>query len=661
MVKKPTYEQLEKRIRELEETESECKRVQEDVEYERVKHEMILDSQLESIVYEDTDMRILWPNKSACESVNMTREELVGRHCYEIWAERLDPCMDCPIVEAMETGQPAFVEKSTPDGRSWFIRGYPVLDAKGEIIGALEITQDVTDRKRAEEEQKKLQAQLANAVEMAHLGHWEYDISNDIFTFNDNFYQIFRTTADEVGGYSMTADEYAKRFLHPDDLHLLGEEAQKVIEATDPNYTRQIEHRIIYADGTTGHITVRIFIEKDADGRTVRTYGVNQDITERKRMEEDLIRAEKLESIGILAGGIAHDFNNILTTILGNVYIARMQVKPEDEIFDLLNEAEMASRRAQTLTKQLLTFAKGGVPVKETASIEDIIKEASLFVLRGSKSSCEFFMSEDLWPVEVDIGQISQVINNIVINANQAMPSGGIIRIEADNQMVDDKQGFPIEQGRYIRISITDQGMGIAEKHLLDVFDPYFTTKREGSGLGLATTYSIIKKHDGHITVESQLGIGTTFHIYLPASDKAVPEKGEDRVIKGQGKILVMDDQPSLRKIVGRMLEELGYESEVAEDGAEAIRLVEEAQETERPFDAVILDLTIPGGMGGKEVIEKLLDIDPELKAIVSSGYSDDPVLSNSQEYGFMGMIPKPFESRSLGKVLHEVLKGQKE
>jgi PAS domain S-box-containing protein len=657
MTNKPTYEELEKRIRELEQTESEYKRVKETLEHERIEREMILDSQLEHVIYEDTDMRVLWPNKAACESVNMTRGELIGRHCFEIWPQRLEPCEDCPVIKAMKTGQPESVEKSTPDGRLWFIRGYPVIEAEGEIIGAIEITQDITDRKRAEEEQKKLQAQLANAIEMAHLGHWECDVSTNVFTFNDSFYKIFRTTADEVGGYSMTVDEYARRFLHPDDLHLVQEETQKAIDTTDPNYSRQMEHRIIYSDGTVGHITVRIFIEKDAQGRTVKTYGVNQDVTERKKMKEDLFRAQKLESVGILAGGIAHDFNNILTMILGNISMARMQVKPEDEIFDFLKEAEMASTRAQTLTKQLLTFAKGGIPVKETASIEDIIKEASLFVMRGSKSSCEFSMAEDLWPVEVDVGQISQVINNVVINANQAMPSGGIIRIEADNQTVDDKQGFPIEQGRYIRISIIDQGVGIAEKHLLDIFDPYFTTKHKGSGLGLATTYSIIKKHNGHITVESQLGIGSTFYIYLPASDKALPEKEEERMIKGQGRILVMDDEPSLRKIVGRMLEKLGYESEFAEDGVEAIRRVEESLEAERPYDAVILDLTIPGGLGGKEAIKKLLEIDPELKAIVSSGYSDNLVLSNFQEYGFKGMIPKPFESRSLGKVLHEVLK----
>ncbi len=260
----------------------------------------------------------------------------------------------------------------------------------------------------------------------------------------------------------------------------------------------------------------------------------------------------------------------------------------------------------------------------------------------------------------VDAGQVRQVINNIVINANQAMPEGGSIEVAAENLIIEDRHDLPVKPGRYIKISITDQGVGIAEKHLLKLFDPYFKTKQEGSGLGLATAYSIIKKHDGHITVESQLGVGTTFHIYLPASDKVVPGKEEARPIKGQGRILVMDDEASLRKMVGRMLKNLGYESELAKDGAEAILMVKEAKEAEKPFDAVIMDLTIPGGMGGKEAIEKLLEIDPEVKAIVSSGYSDDPVLANFQEYGFKGMIPKPFEARSLGKVLHEVLQGEK-
>jgi len=209
-----------------------------------------------------------------------------------------------------------------------------------------------------------------------------------------------------------------------------------------------------------------------------------RDITERKRMEEELLRAQKLESVGLLAGGIAHDFNNILTTIICNIAMDRMQTRPEDKIFELLSEAEMSSTKAQTLTKQLLTFAKGGTPVKETAAVNDILKESSFFVLRGSKSKCEFSIAEDLWPVEVDIGQMSQVINNIVINANQAMPQGGIIQVAAENLIIEDRHGVQVKPGRYIRISIKDQGVGIAQKHFLTVFDPYFTTKQEGSGLG---------------------------------------------------------------------------------------------------------------------------------------------------------------------------------
>jgi CheY-like chemotaxis protein len=241
------------------------------------------------------------------------------------------------------------------------------------------------------------------------------------------------------------------------------------------------------------------------------------------------------------------------------------------------------------------------------------------------------------------------------------MPEGGIIQVAAENLIIESRHGLPVKAGKYIRITIEDQGVGIAKDHLLKLFDPYFTTKQQGSGLGLSMTYSIIQKHDGHITVESQLGVGTTFHVYLPASDKIVAEKEEVKLIKGQGRILVMDDEASIQKLVEEMLKSLGYESEFVKDGAETIQMVKEAKEAEKPYDAVILDLTIPGKMGGKEAIKKLLEIDPELKAIVFSGYSNDPVLANFEEYGFKGMMAKPFELRTLGKVLHEVLTGEKD
>ena len=516
---------------------------------------------------------------------------------------------------------------------------------------------NVIERNRSEEKLKEIQSQLSNAIEMANLGPWEYDVATDTFTFNDYFYRIFRTTAEEVGGYKMKPEEYAKRFLHPDDIPNVREETQKALETADPNYKIRTEHRIVYPDGTIGHVSVQIFIVKDSSGNTIKTYGVNQDITELKRLEEEFIKSQKIESIGTLAGGIAHDFNNILTAILGNVMLAMVQVSPESEVFELLSEAEKASKRAQALTKQLLTFAKGGMPVKETSDIKDIIKESSLFVTRGAKSRCDFSIAEDLWPADVDTGQISQVINNIVINANQAMPEGGIIHIDAKNISINEESGREIKPGKYIRISIKDEGTGIAKKYLSKIFDPYFSTKQAGSGLGLATSYSIINNHGGLIRAESVMGAGTTFHIYLPASEKQVAKKEESKIIKGKGRILVMDDEEALRKVLKIMLTKLGYEVEIAKEGSEAIKLYKKAKESGNPYNAVILDLTVPGGMGGKEAIQKLLEVDPLVKAIVSSGYSDDPVLSNYERYGFKGIVAKPFEAVILSKALHEVLK----
>ena len=518
----------------------------------------------------------------------------------------------------------------------------------------IELSKEITERKQVEESLKKSEALHREAQRVAQIGHWELNSPSGTPVWSEEIFHIFGLDPKK----SEPSFAAHVNIIHDEDWGLLDNSIQELSTNGTPF---DIEFRIQRSNGETRWMHARGSAVKSEDGSVTRMFGTAQDITKRKRLEEDLLRAQKLESVGLLAGGIAHDFNNILTTILGNVSMAKTQVTSEDELFEMLSEAEMASLRAQTLTKQLLTFAKGGAPVKETASINDILKESSSFVLRGSKSRCELSIAEDLWPAEIDVGQMSQVINNIVINANQAMPEGGTIQVAADNLIIENRHSFPVNPGRYIKISITDHGVGIAEKYLSKVFDPYFTTKQEGNGLGLATTYSIIRKHDGHITVESQLGVGTAFHIYLPASDKAVPEKEEVKIIKGQGRILVMDDEASLRKMVGRMLKNLGYESEFAKDGAETIEMYKRAKEAEKPYDAVILDLTIPGGMGGKEAINKLLEIDPEVKAIVSSGYSDDPVLANFQEYGFKGMMPKPFESRSLSKVLHEVLQGEKE
>jgi signal transduction histidine kinase/ActR/RegA family two-component response regulator len=385
-----------------------------------------------------------------------------------------------------------------------------------------------------------------------------------------------------------------------------------------------------------------------------------RDITDRKRMEEEILKTRKIESLGTLAGGIAHDFNNILTAILGNISLAKMFINPEDKPFKRLSEAERASLRAKDLTRQLLTFTKGGEPVKKTASISELLKESAGFALRGSNCRCEFFIPDNLFPVEMDKGQISQVVNNLVINAKEAMQEGGTIEVLAQNIEEEAKQAVPIPEGKYVKVSIKDYGIGIHEEHISKIFDPYFTTKEKGSGLGLATSYSIIRKHGGHITVESKIGVGTTFTFYLPASRKGVTTKEaiKEAPILGKGMVLVMDDEEMIRDLSVSMLTKLGYEVEVVKDGVEAVESYRKAKESGHPFDVVIMDLTIPGSMGGKEAIKKLLEADSNIKAIVSSGYSNDPIMADYRGYGFSGVIAKPYRIEEISDILNKVMCG---
>lgn len=389
---------------------------------------------------------------------------------------------------------------------------------------------------------------------------------------------------------------------------------------------------------------------------------IARDLTWHKKMEEELTKAQKLESVGVLAGGIAHDFNNILTAIVGNLSLAKMNVEPDHPSHRRLEIAEQACLRATDLTRQLLTFARGGAPVKETASIVAVIEESCRFALRGSNVASDLDFAEDVWPAEIDVGQMSQVINNIIINADQAMPDGGVIKLSVRNEMIEESAEVPLPPGRYVRVAIRDQGTGIPKENLSRVFDPYFTTKPTGDGLGLASCYSIVRKHGGHITLESQVGAGTTFVIYLPAADglPPMPHHPQARLLPGKGRVLVMDDEETIRDVLEQMLTELKYEVASAEDGLEAIRLYGEARETGRPFDLVIMDLTVPGSMGGREAIGKLLEIDPAARAIVSSGYSDNPVMSEYRKYGFSGVVLKPYQAVELARIIDEVLSGGK-
>ncbi|MBN2327868.1 MAG: PAS domain S-box protein [Candidatus Omnitrophica bacterium] len=522
------------------------------------------------------------------------------------------------------------------------------------VLGAFS---DITDRKRAEEKIKESEQIYRSAIEVA-------DAVPYYQNYLTNQYDFVGPGIELLTGYSPEEFTYDIWQSMEQDIVLLGDlagmEPGRAVEKAKEGrgVSWRADYKIKNRFGEERWISNAAVQVRDEQGRIVGSLGILQDITERKRMEDNLLKARKLESVGILAGGIAHDFNNLLTAILGNVSLAKTLAAPHSKVFERLTEAEKASLRAQELTQQLLTFSKGGAPITKSEDIRALLKETALFILMGSNVRCEFDVPDDLWRVDVDKGQFSQVIQNLVINANQAMPEGGIITIRSCNCTNDDAQTnriVPFPDNNYVRISIKDQGCGIPKAYLEKIFDPYFTTKQEGSGLGLATAYSIVEKHKGAITVNSQIGKGSTFTIYLPASKLPAPsplQESFDVAFSGQGRILIMDDEEIVKEVTGEILTEMGYEVDFADDGFEAIQQYKSAKESKNPYTAVIMDLTIPGGMGGEEAVQELRAFDPDVKAIVSSGYSNDPIMSHYQNYGFCGVICKPFTYDDLGKVL---------
>jgi PAS domain S-box-containing protein len=381
-------------------------------------------------------------------------------------------------------------------------------------------------------------------------------------------------------------------------------------------------------------------------------FSIIRDISERKKLEDEILKVQKLEATGVLAGGIAHDFNNILTAIVGNISMAKIFAESNEKVLERLNEAGKASMRAQDLSHQLLTFSKGGEPIKKPTRITELIKDSASFSLTGSNVKYELLMADKLWPVNIDEGQISQVIQNVVKNADQALPDGGTIIIQAENKTISSNDSLSLKEGTYVWIKIKDQGGGIPKKYIAKIFDPYFTTKQDGSGLGLAASFSIIKKHYGYISAESEPGEGTTFHIFLPASEKVPPVKkrAKEKALQSGEKILVMDDDEAILETATQMLNMMGFKTETATNGQEAVALYKKVQKGGQPFGAVLLDLTISGGMGGKETVKQLADFDPDVKAIVSSGYANDPIMADYKSFGFSSVVSKPYDIEKLGK-----------
>jgi two-component system, cell cycle sensor histidine kinase and response regulator CckA len=525
-----------------------------------------------------------------------------------------------------------------------------VTDKHGKPLGTVGIVQDITTRKQAEEMLRASEKRFRAAVN----------------NFPDPF-MIYN--ADRQLQFVNAA---ARRLLKIQGTDYLG---RKDEEITPPEFhsqwrpllSRAIASRAIVSGEITlspaeGEIIQKsIFVPLlDDHGQIFQVMGIVQDITARRKIEEERQKSQRLESIGLLAGGIAHDFNNILTAILGNITLAKMFLPAEDKAAGRLALAEQASIRARSLAQQLLTFAKGGAPIKEIISVPRLIEESAALALRGSMIKGQHLFPVDLWPVEADEGQLLQAINNLTINAVQAMPGGGILEFSATNEILELENEIGLPEGKYVRIDIKDQGSGIVKEDQQKIFDPYFTTKETGSGLGLTISFSIIKRHGGTITVSSTPGKGTTFTLFLPAAParESLPAKAEEKdMIAGNSRILVMDDDEAVKEIASEMLQHLGYQVATATDGADAVAAYREAMAAGEPFAAVITDLTVPAGMGGKETVRRLLEIDPEARVIVSSGYGNDPIMSSYGDHGFKGVIPKPYRIEELGSTLQRVIR----
>ena len=542
-------------------------------------------------------------------------------------------------------------------GYRWhLIHLVPELDSGGDVIAWVGTAVDIDDLKRLEQTLVSEKEQLSVTLRSLTEGVITTDTEARVVMMN--------RAAEAMTGWTQ-AEAEGRPLAEVLRIERKGEQpydpAVEYVLKTGESVERSGDIALTARNGEQRMIEKTSAPIRDADNEILGVVLVFRDVSARQQLEDERLKASKLESIGLLAGAIAHDFNNILTAILGNISLAKLYTAPEDKIYDRLSEAEKASLWAKDLTHQLLTFARGGAPVKKTLAIGEVLKDSAQFAARGSFTVCEFELTADLWAVDADEGQMRQVVHNLVLNAQQAMPNGGRVAISAQNITLPRTNSVGLPGGRYVKIKVEDSGVGIPTEFLSKIFDPYFTTKQRGSGLGLATTYSIVAKHQGLITVESQVGRGTAFWIYLPASHRALADEAAGVAPQGDGsgRLLVMDDESFIRDLLTRLFTHFGYEVDSAADGETAVTMYRTAYEAKRPYDVVIMDLVIPGGIGGREAIVQLREIDPDVCALVSSGYSNDPIMSNYDQYGFAEAVAKPYKNEELRAVVERVMRAK--
>jgi PAS domain S-box-containing protein len=660
MSKKPTYAELERRVKEFEKLADESRKRSKVFAASDQEEEAILNSLKEHVIHQDTEMRILWANRAACESANLSYEEIVGRYCYEIWAKSNDPCPDCPVIRAIETGQPQLIEKSTPDGRCWFIRGYPFRHKNGDIVGGIEITLEITEQKQAEKAIRESERRYSALVQESPDAIISLDKRGNFLSFNTAAERISGFSAEEVMGkhfakIGVLPKESIPKALKGFALVVTGIERppfELTIMRNDKSYLfMEANPRLIQQIGEKAwiQVTLRDITERKlAEG-------------EKKKLEAQLQQVQKMETIGTLAGGIAHDFNNILGIILGNTELALDDVPEWNPARFNLEEILKASHRAKDVVLQLLSFARKTKLEKKPTDIIPIVKD-SLKLLRSSiPASIELRqnITKNVNTILADPTQINQVLINLCTNAGHAMPDGGIIEVTLKNAALDEDTAIQhpdVTPGRYVNLAVSDTGHGISREAIDRIFDPYFTTKElgKGTGMGLAVVHGIVKGHNGLITVQSEIGKGTTFNIFFPALGKeaiAQPEKSEE-LPTGDERILFIDDEESLAKLGHQRLERLGYTVDVATDPNEALGLFRCKPDQ---FDLVITDLTMPK-MTGDKLVKEILNIRSDIPVILCTGFSEKIDEKKANAIGATDYIEKPHDKSELAIRVRQAL-----
>ncbi len=616
-------------------------------------------------IHDSADGHVIDVNETMLEMYQLTYDEAMHADSGQFSAgvspysqQEIDEKIDLAITEGPQTFE--WLAKRKDGTLFWVEVGLKLTESDNRSY-LIAVVRNIDEKKKAEQILAEEQERLAVTLRSIADGVITADTKGEIVLLNSAAEQLTGWSQEEAQGmasfevFNIRCDKTGKKCNSPIE-HIL----QSGQTATSPSQVI-----LTTKDGLEKNIADKGSPIRDSENNIIGVVLVFRDITAEKKMEAEMLKIKKLESIGVLAGGIAHDFNNILSAILGNIELASMIIADNPRVSSLLVDARKAGTRAAKLTQQLLTFAKGGAPIKETASLPQLIQDSAKFVLHGSPVSCHYDFPDDLSLVIVDTGQIGQVIQNMILNARHAMPDGGIIEICGANirkAEVEVLAASPVDD--FVAITIQDTGIGIAPEVIDRIFDPYFSGKEDGNGLGLAICHSIINKHGGYITVKSTLGAGTTFTLYLPASESDEPaentlEKVEE-TMPVSAKILVMDDEEMFRNTAKAQLQHLGHEVVLASDGEQAVQKYNDLLHTEKPVDIVLMDLTIPGGMGGRKAVQKILELDPQARVVVASGYSTDPIMAHCKEYGFCASIPKPFTLNVLKKTVLSVLSMQK-